>query len=57
MPYVRLEDLAEGGFVNDRRGKATRRMRRSMKGQRIPNPPSEYEKSHRRMNKMMERFK
>lgn len=30
MPKVRLQDLAEGGFINDRSGKATTKVRKQL---------------------------
>ena len=54
---VRMEDVSEGGFVNDRSGKHTRRMRESIRGKKIETPPSEFEKSRKKMNKVMEKFK
>lgn len=52
---IRMEDLSEGGYVNDRSGKATRKLRQRLRGQKVENPPSAYEKSRR--NKVMEKFK
>ena len=54
---VRMEDLAEGGFVNDRSCKATRKLRQRIRGQKVDNPPSAYEKSRQWRNKVMEKFK
>ena len=43
MPKVRLEDVAEGGFINDASGKATERVRKNFKGKFVgdddPVPP------------------
>ena len=54
---VRMEDVAEGGFVNDRRGKHTRKLREAFRGKTIENPPSEVEKWRKKMNKVLKRFK
>ena len=54
---IRMEDLADGGFVNDRSGKHTRKMRETIRGKVVENPPSEFEKSRKKMNKVMEKFK
>ena len=32
MPTPRMEDMMEGGFINDRSGKATEAVRRKMTG-------------------------
>lgn len=42
---VRMEDLADGGLVNDRSGKHTRKMRETIRGKTVDNPPSAYERS------------
>lgn len=39
MPKRPLEDFAEGGVINDRRGQATRRMRQQRKGVMVETPP------------------
>ena len=54
---VRMEDVAEGGLINDRSGKHTRKMRETIRGKVIENPPSEFEKSRKKMNKVLQRFK
>ena len=38
MPTYRLEEFAEGGLINDRSGKATKRMRQERRGKRISVP-------------------
>ena len=55
MPIYRLDEFTEGGLINDRRGKATRRMRQQRKGQTVKVPRSAFERS-RRGNPALKRF-
>ena len=55
MPTYRLDEFTEGGLINDRRGKATRRMRQQRKGQTVKVPRSAFERS-RRGNPALKRF-
>ena len=65
MPYggskgprrkLRMEDLMEGGFINDRTGQATRRMREQMRRMGGKQVTPQEQKAPRQGNRTMRRF-